>query len=47
MDKIDITDDTQLVMDYGNKVHIIENNEPNFKLTTKEDIILFEYFLNK
>lgn len=41
----DITDDTQIAMYCGNKVHIIENNEPNIKLTTKEDIMFFEYYL--
>ena len=41
----DITDDTQIVMPYYNNIHIIENDLPNLKLTTKEDIMLFEYYL--
>lgn len=42
-----ITDDTQIAMLNNYKVHIIENEKPNFKLTTKKDIALFEYHLNK
>ncbi len=41
----DITDDTQIVMPYYDNIHIIENDLPNLKLTTKEDIMLFEYYL--
>ncbi|EHL14659.1 hypothetical protein HMPREF9629_02103 [Peptoanaerobacter stomatis] len=42
---IDVTDDTQIVMPYYNNIHITENDLPNLKLTTKEDIMLFEYYL--
>ena len=41
----DITDDTQIAIKNGIEVHIIENDEPNLKLTTKEDIKLFEFYL--
>lgn len=44
---INITDDTQISILDGNKVHIIENEKPNLKLTTKEDMKIFEYYLNK
>jgi 2-C-methyl-D-erythritol 4-phosphate cytidylyltransferase len=41
----DITDDTQIAIKNGIEVHIIENDEPNLKLTTKEDIELFKFYL--
>ena len=44
---INITDDTQIAILDGNKVHIIENEKPNLKLTTKEDMKIFEYYFNK
>ena len=44
-DSRDITDDTQIAIKNGIAVHIIENDEPNLKLTTKEDIKLFEFYL--
>lgn len=40
-----VTDDTQIAMLNGYKVHIIQNDEPNLKLTTKQDIAIFEYYL--
>lgn len=43
----DMTDDTQIAMKNGINVHIIENNEPNLKLTTREDIMLFDYYLSR
>ena len=44
-DNADLTDDTQIVIKNGVDVHIIENQELNIKLTTKEDIELFEFYL--
>lgn len=40
------TDDCQLIEKIGEKVHILKGNYSNLKLTTPEDIIVFENILN-
>ena len=42
-----ITDDCQLVESIGEKVKIVLGSERNIKLTTKNDIMIAESFLNK
>ena len=41
------SDDAQLVKKYFGKVHILENPNLNIKITTKDDLQLFEIMLNK
>lgn len=43
----EITDDTGVVKIFGNKVKIVENENPNFKLTDKSDIHIFELLLKE
>lgn len=42
-----ITDDTSIAINNGYKVKIIENKYPNNKLTTRNDIAIFETYLAK
>jgi 2-C-methyl-D-erythritol 4-phosphate cytidylyltransferase len=41
----DVTDDAQLVEAAGHKVHVVESNATNIKITTKADLILAEAVL--
>lgn len=41
----DFTDDSQLVENYGKKVYMVNGSYKNMKLTTPEDIIVFENIL--
>ncbi|MBU3111455.1 2-C-methyl-D-erythritol 4-phosphate cytidylyltransferase [Clostridium lacusfryxellense] len=36
------TDDCRLVIDYGKKVHLVEGDKLNFKITTMEDLLLLK-----
>ncbi len=45
--KKNYTDDCQLVENISVPVHIVKGNYSNLKLTTPEDIIIFESILNK
>jgi 2-C-methyl-D-erythritol 4-phosphate cytidylyltransferase len=44
-DKVDATDDAALVEKYGTKVVVAVGSYSNLKITSPEDIPLFEYFL--
>jgi ribitol-5-phosphate 2-dehydrogenase (NADP+) / D-ribitol-5-phosphate cytidylyltransferase len=37
-DKVNATDDCQLILELGKEVHIVEGEERNIKITTKEDL---------
>ncbi|MBQ9937070.1 MAG: 2-C-methyl-D-erythritol 4-phosphate cytidylyltransferase [Oscillospiraceae bacterium] len=43
----DYTDDCQLVEAFGKSVYVVEGSYENFKLTTKEDLILAEAILKE
>lgn len=45
--KINVTDDTMVVEEYGNKVYLYEGEYTNIKVTTPEDLILAEYLVNE
>ena len=39
---LDITDDAQLVLKIGKNVHLVKGNKRNFKVTTSDDLAIFE-----
>lgn len=41
----DATDDCQLVLKYGEEVHLVAGNKLNFKITTADDLYIFESIL--
>lgn len=41
-DNVEVTDDTMVVEEYGNKVYLYEGDYTNIKVTTPEDLILAE-----
>ena len=41
----EVTDDAQLIQNMSGKVYMVEGDYRNIKITTKEDIILAEFFL--
>ena len=43
--KCEVTDDAQVIENAGGTVRILESNEPNFKITTAEDLQLVAMFL--
>ena len=40
-----VTDDAKLVLEMGHKVHLVEGDKYNFKITTSEDLKLFKALL--
>lgn len=42
-DRLEVTDDTSVVENYGYKVYLYEGEYTNIKITTPEDLILAEY----
>lgn len=44
---IEATDDTKLVKLLGTEIKLVEGSKHNFKITTKEDLILFKNLLEK
>lgn len=42
----DSTDDCQLVLKYGAEVHLVPGSKLNFKITTEEDLQIFQSILN-
>ncbi|MGC8764710.1 MAG: 2-C-methyl-D-erythritol 4-phosphate cytidylyltransferase [Brevinematia bacterium] len=45
--KIDFTDDSQLIRFAGEKVYVIQGEEKNIKITTREDLLLAEWLCKK
>lgn len=41
------TDEVSALLQHGVKVHLIENQEPNFKVTYPEDLVLVEAYLSR
>lgn len=41
------TDDCKLIEDFGYNVHIVEGSYENIKITTPEDVIIAEAFINR
>jgi hypothetical protein len=46
-ERLDVTDDASLVEKYGNKVAVAVGSYSNLKVTSPEDIPIFEYFLRQ
>jgi 2-C-methyl-D-erythritol 4-phosphate cytidylyltransferase/2-C-methyl-D-erythritol 2,4-cyclodiphosphate synthase len=44
--KINATDDAELVMHAGHDVHIVQGDRSNFKITTKDDLAMAELMMN-
>ena len=41
-----VTDDAKLVISMGKEVRLVEGNKQNFKVTTPDDLLMFEALLN-
>ena len=42
-----VTDDAKLVVSLGKDVHLVEGNKQNFKITTSDDLMIFEALTKK
>ena len=41
-----VTDDAKLVISTGKEIHLVEGSKQNFKVTTPDDLVMFEALLN-
>lgn len=46
-ERLDVTDDASLIEKYGNKIAVAVGSYGNLKVTSPEDIPIFEYFLRQ